>query len=101
MVDDRDDEAKPPVSTASDESTDPPTKSEHAHHSVKDFIREHVRHAKPAERAPIHVLVVDDEAVVRRLVARILREVGYLTHEAADGVEALEVVAPGRSSICW
>jgi DNA-binding NtrC family response regulator len=39
-----------------------------------------------------HVLVVDDEPVVRRYVARILEEEGYATHEAADGAEALRLL---------
>lgn len=97
MVDHRDDKPEPPVSASSDAAAKPaeaPAKADATHrHSVKDFIREHVRHAKPTERPPIHVLIVDDEAVVRRLVERILREVGYVTSEASDGVEALEVAA--------
>jgi CheY-like chemotaxis protein len=39
-----------------------------------------------------HILVVDDETTVRRLCARILEQAGYRTHEAADGVEALQFV---------
>jgi DNA-binding NtrC family response regulator len=38
------------------------------------------------------VLVVDDEATVRRMVARILRDGGYEVIEAGDGLEALKVV---------
>lgn len=38
------------------------------------------------------VLVVDDEATVRRMVVRILREGGYEVIEAGDGLEALKVV---------
>lgn len=39
-----------------------------------------------------HVLVVDDEPVVRRLVARMLGAEGYTIHEASDGAEALDRV---------
>jgi two-component system, cell cycle sensor histidine kinase and response regulator CckA len=48
------------------------------------------RSAQP--RRPV-VLVVDDEAAVRRLVSRILREGGgYDVIEAEDGLEALRIV---------
>jgi DNA-binding NtrC family response regulator len=39
-----------------------------------------------------HVLVVDDEPVVRRYVARVLEEEGYATCEASDGAEALRLL---------
>jgi two-component system cell cycle sensor histidine kinase/response regulator CckA len=38
------------------------------------------------------VLVVDDEAAVRRLIARILHEGGYEVIEAGNGLEALKIV---------
>jgi two-component system cell cycle sensor histidine kinase/response regulator CckA len=38
------------------------------------------------------VLVVDDEAAVRRLIARILHEGGYEVIEAGDGLQALKIV---------
>lgn len=38
------------------------------------------------------VLVVDDESTVRRFARRVLVEHGYDVHEAANGVEALELV---------
>jgi CheY-like chemotaxis protein len=37
------------------------------------------------------VLVVDDEAIVRTFVERVLREAGYTTAVAAGGVEAIQV----------
>jgi CheY-like chemotaxis protein len=37
------------------------------------------------------VLVVDDEPMVLRLMVRILREVGFEVHAAADALQALEV----------
>jgi two-component system, cell cycle sensor histidine kinase and response regulator CckA len=49
----------------------------------------------PARQVPDgggSVLVVDDEPGVRRFAARVLREQGYGVHEAADGLEALELV---------
>jgi two-component system cell cycle sensor histidine kinase/response regulator CckA len=39
-----------------------------------------------------HVLIVDDEDVVRRYTERILEEAGYRTDTAADGEEALEAI---------
>jgi PAS domain S-box-containing protein len=38
------------------------------------------------------ILVVEDEASIRRITARTLRKEGYTVLEACDGVEALEVV---------
>jgi two-component system chemotaxis response regulator CheY len=38
------------------------------------------------------VLVVDDEPAVRGLFVRALRDAGYETIEAADGVEALQIL---------
>jgi len=45
------------------------------------------------------VLVVDDEAVVRTVGARILRQFGYRALEAASGAEALEIVEKEGDSL--
>ena len=47
-----------------------------------------------ARRAPeaYTVLVVDDEAVVRMLVAEVLYELGYASVEAADGLSGLKIL---------
>ena len=42
---------------------------------------------------PLSVLVVDDDELVRKFLARVLREAGYQTATASDGPEALEVAA--------
>jgi len=42
-----------------------------------------------------HVLVVDDEPMIRWFAARVLREEGFGVHEASDGSEALELVRAG------
>jgi two-component system cell cycle sensor histidine kinase/response regulator CckA len=42
---------------------------------------------------PISVLVVDDEEPVRKFVDRVMRDAGYSTVQACDGVEALEVAS--------
>jgi len=40
----------------------------------------------------VSVLVVDDEAAVRRFACRVLEQAGYSVFEAIDGVEALELI---------
>jgi two-component system, cell cycle sensor histidine kinase and response regulator CckA len=40
----------------------------------------------------VSVLVVDDEAAVRRFACRVLERAGYGVFEAIDGVEALELI---------
>jgi DNA-binding response OmpR family regulator len=47
---------------------------------------------RPLEAASGPILIVDDEPALRRLFARVLRDAGYDTLEAADGVEALELL---------
>jgi CheY-like chemotaxis protein len=42
-----------------------------------------------------YVLVVDDEAAVRRFAARVLQREGFGVSEAVDGVEALELLRNG------
>lgn len=42
------------------------------------------------------VLVADDEESVRRLVAVVLEEAGYIVHAAVDGVEALDEMRKRR-----
>ena len=46
-----------------------------------------------------YVLVVDDEPMVRRFAARVLREEGFGVHEAGDGAEALELVRAGIADL--
>jgi two-component system, cell cycle sensor histidine kinase and response regulator CckA len=54
----------------------------------------------PPERAGAgaSVLVVDDEAAVRRFASRVLQREGYEVVEATDGAEAIEIIrAQGAS----
>jgi DNA-binding response OmpR family regulator len=39
-----------------------------------------------------HILVVEDDASTRMLMCEVLKNAGYVPHEAADGLEALEVM---------
>ncbi len=43
---------------------------------------------------PERILVVDDDAVVRRFVGALLADRGYEVHEAGDGEEAIRLAAP-------
>jgi CheY-like chemotaxis protein len=45
-----------------------------------------------AEAARIRALVVDDDSAVRAFVERVLRDAGYQTASAPDGVAACELV---------
>lgn len=44
-------------------------------------------------------LVVDDSKAIRLLIARVLRQIGYEVQEAANGREALEMIAGGNSGV--
>ena len=44
-------------------------------------------------------LVVDDSKAVRMILARTLKELGFEVREAADGREALDVIAAERDSV--
>jgi CheY-like chemotaxis protein len=46
-------------------------------------------------RLPGRVLVIDDETAVRRVLSGFLVQAGYTVTAAADGREALEIVAAG------
>jgi CheY-like chemotaxis protein len=50
-------------------------------------------HPLRAQRVTASILLVEDEAPLRRVLGRQLRAAGYLVSEAGDGVEALEVAA--------
>jgi two-component system cell cycle sensor histidine kinase/response regulator CckA len=45
------------------------------------------------------ILVVDDEAIVRSVGTKILKQFGYRTVEAASGSEALRIVADERENV--
>ena len=53
--------------------------------SIKGF----ASRRKAVPRPPLRILVVDDEEPIRRFVERVLRDAGYITLTASDGVEAL------------
>ena len=43
------------------------------------------------------VLVVDDEAPIRMLARRVLEDTGYQVTEAADGLDAIELLSKGTT----
>jgi len=45
------------------------------------------------------ILVVDDEAAVRRFAARVLQQAGYGVFEAEDGADALELLQDGAAGV--
>lgn len=45
---------------------------------------------KPKSRSDVNILIVDDDALVLKVVAGMLKAVGYSTITAQDGLEALE-----------
>jgi CheY-like chemotaxis protein len=45
---------------------------------------------------PPHLLVVDDEDIVRRFIVRVLGDAGYRVDEVASGAEALDAVDRGE-----
>ncbi len=52
--------------------------------------------ARQAAVDDVTILVVDDDAEVRELVAEYLRDFGYQVHEAASAARALDVLAAQR-----
>ena len=57
--------------------------------SVFASIKGYASRRKAVPRRPLRILIVDDEEPIRRFVDRVLRDAGYVTFIAADGVEAL------------
>jgi two-component system, chemotaxis family, chemotaxis protein CheY len=45
------------------------------------------------------ILVIDDEAAMRRLIGRVLKRLGHLVQEAADGREGLELFRRQRPAL--
>ena len=52
-----------------------------------------IQPSAPQAAGPVPVLVVDDSAVVRAKLGKLLEGAGYLVLLARDGIEALEVLA--------
>jgi two-component system, cell cycle sensor histidine kinase and response regulator CckA len=56
-------------------------------------------HDLPDVRSAPSILVVDDQATVRRMAHRLLNEWGFRVFEAESGEEAMEVLATARAGI--
>ena len=48
-----------------------------------------------------HALIVDDDQPIRKLVRHILRRLGIESREAANGIEALEMIAESRPRVVF
>ena len=59
----------------------------------------HSAPTRPGSGSGLSVLVVDDESAVRRFAVRVLQRDGYEVIEAADGLEALELIRTGRVTV--
>ena len=62
---------------------------------IKDFIEQLKNSAPPAlnfDSSSKHILIVDDDASIRRLLKQELEYSGYTTDEAPDGLEALDKI---------
>ena len=62
---------------------------------VKDFIEQLKNSAPPALNyggASKNILIVDDDASIRRLLKQELEYSGYITDEAAEGLDALNKI---------
>ena len=47
------------------------------------------------------ILVVDDEAAFREMMARVLTKIGYEVHTAASAEEALEMIKTSKYMVCF
>jgi CheY-like chemotaxis protein len=51
------------------------------------------------EQSPAHILIVDDEPNISRLVAQILENQGYLCETCENGAKAVEKIASGNFTL--
>jgi two-component system, cell cycle sensor histidine kinase and response regulator CckA len=56
-------------------------------------------HGAGQENSDQWVLVVDDEAMLRRFAVRILEDDGFRVHQATDGKEAFDLLVAGTLSV--
>ncbi|NJN94317.1 MAG: response regulator [Anaerolineales bacterium] len=48
---------------------------------------------------PVTVLIIDDAVHIRRLVARMLEQAGFVTLEAPDGLQGLRLLKENRPDV--
>ena len=58
-----------------------------------------VRDATPAKARTGTILVVEDEALLREAVSKVLRRIGFLVIEAADGCDAIELMRTHKDDL--
>jgi diguanylate cyclase (GGDEF)-like protein len=62
-------------------------------------LTEDIRPNAAAEREPLRILVVEDVAVQRRMLARVLSNMGHRVETATNGDEALVRILPGEFDV--
>jgi len=55
--------------------------------------------SRPVQKGKAHILVVDDEEMIRTMAAKMLQELGYTVDTCADGEEAVDFFAANRDSL--
>ena len=58
-----------------------------------------VESATPAEAVPQRILIVDDDSAVRQMLAEVLKQFGFQTSQADDGLAALDSIRTERPAL--
>ncbi|MCA9782175.1 MAG: response regulator [Calditrichaeota bacterium] len=58
-----------------------------------------VESATPAEAVPQRILIVDDDSAVRQMLADVLKQFGFQTSQAEDGLAALDSIRTDQPAL--